>query len=128
MTTQYTPAGLLDTLEKAGHSPRVAGCGLMFDVRPPVRFIKAVRLLHTGVRALLTSRVWVGCSTKSGWSQGIDPQQLIPSWVGLLAVKGDLTWDRIRPLARLDLPACFVTKAEPRGRDRLPRRQKKVVA
>jgi hypothetical protein len=119
--TKFTASGLLAVLEKSGYSPRVGGHRLTFDPRPTEVVLPAIRLLHTGIRAIVTNRPWLGCSTATGWAQVIDSNKPVPSWVGLLAVQGDTIWDRIRSAAKFDLPTCFKEQDEPRGRDRLSR-------
>jgi hypothetical protein len=121
MTTPYTTVALLAELERCGYSPRVEGHRLTFDPRPPDVFLPVIRLLHTGIRAILTRRTWLACSTTTGWAQMIDTNKPVPSWVGLLAVQKDTKWDRIRSAAKFDLPYCFMTQDEPKGRDRLTR-------
>ena len=116
-----TAASLLAALERAGFSPIFSPHGLKFTTRPAPEFVPLLAVLHTGARAILTNRPWLGCSTDSGWCQTIDPNQPIPSWVGLLAVQGDQRWDRIRISARLNIPILFMEQAEPKGKDRLPR-------
>ena len=89
--------------------PAADGAGLVFDLDPPAELVAALSVLHSGVRAQLTGRRWVGCGSdrKTAAPRLLDPAAPIPEGVTLLCVEGDPRWDRLDPFARLDLPALF---------------------
>jgi hypothetical protein len=89
--------------------PAVEGDELVFASAPPGDTAAALRVLHTGVRALLAGRAWYGCGGERGSAapRPLDPSAPIPAGVTLLCVAGDPRWDRIDPAARLDLPWLF---------------------
>jgi len=67
-----------------------------------------LRVLHTGVRAVLAGRRWYGCDGDTGRVVELNPAAPVPDGVTLLAVEGDECWDRIDPAARTDHPDVFV--------------------
>ncbi len=94
---------------------RTAPCGpaaeydeLLFATDPPPELVPLLRVLHTGVRAVLTGRRWWG-ATSDGKPRVVElcPDAPIPAGIGLLCVEGDARWDRIAPAARCDLPHLF---------------------
>jgi hypothetical protein len=114
-----TARAVLAALEQAGCSPRVAGEALSFTRRPPRELFPLVRVLHTGIRAVLTGRTWLGCSTDTGWSAPLDPGAAVPDWCGLLCVQGDSAWDRMTMTNKVEAcemnPAVFDVTPEPRN-------------
>jgi hypothetical protein len=100
-----TARALLDSLDGAG--PTVEGEELAFADDPPAALLPVLRVLHTGVRALLAGRRWFGCDGETGRSQTLGPGSPVPAGVTLLSVEGDRRWDRIHPAARIDLPHLF---------------------
>ena len=93
---------------------------------PADDLIDALAVLHTGVRAVITGRRWFGIDCKTGRPCGpqpkacdgllgfgaLDPGRKLPHNVGLLSVEGDPIWDRVAPLARLDLPHLFAPEPD----------------
>ncbi len=103
-----TAADLLSALQLAGCEPAVADAELVLTADPPPALAPAVAHLHTGVRAILTGKRWYGCDTTTGRTVALDPDDPLPSGVGLLAVEGESElWDRIPPVARLVSPELF---------------------
>lgn len=102
-----TAAAMLESLTAAGIVPTVDGGELVLATDPPDALAAALAVLHTGVVALLLGRTWWGLDPKTGRSVPLDPRQRIPRAVGLLAVGREPGWDRIHPLAFLDLPHLF---------------------
>ncbi len=82
---------------------------LVTDADPPAELAARVDVLHTGLRALLTSRKWIGCGTERRTAAPVvlNPAMPIPAGVALLCVEGDGRWDRIGAVARLDFPDLF---------------------
>lgn len=115
-TTPTTARALLAALAPSG--PAAEGEELAFAADPPPEFDAALRVLHTGVRAQLAGRRWVGCDGSTGRVAPLTPAAPIPAGVTLLCVEGDARWDRIDPSARLDLPSAVRPRAgsfQPRG-------------
>ncbi len=118
-----TASALLAALTAAGCRPTAEGEELVFDRPPPANLRGPLAVLHTGVRALVCGRRWVGFDPATGKACGphparpdgplafgaLDPARELPAAVGLLAVAGDTCWDRLSPLARLDHPTLFAT-------------------
>jgi hypothetical protein len=109
-----TARALRATLEPFG--PGAEGDELALRADPPAGLLPLLRVLHTGVRALLAGRRWYGCDAATGRTRELDPAAPIPAGVTLLAVEGDRRWDRIHPAARLDLPALFEAEEPAPGR------------
>lgn len=99
-----TAAGLAAGL--AAYAP-VARPGGLEVTGLPADLAGPVRLLQTGVRAVLTSRPWLGCDLRTGRVVVLDPGRPVPREVGLLSVLGAAKWDRIPAAARRDFPAAF---------------------
>jgi hypothetical protein len=106
-TAPATVAGLLDAL--AAFGPTVEAGELSFEFAPPADLLPTLRVLHTGLRALLTGRRWYGCGSTPATAapRVLSPRDAIPPGITLLCVEGDSGWDRIRHTARLDLPRLF---------------------
>ncbi|CEF48212.1 unnamed protein product [uncultured bacterium] len=107
-TTTRTPTtahGLLALVEPLG--PAVENEDLVFDADPPADVDPLLRVLHTGVRALVVGKRWYGCDGTTGRVSELNPGVPIPAGITLLAVEGDGRWDRIDPAARLDHPHLF---------------------
>jgi hypothetical protein len=66
--------------------------------------------MQTGVRAILTGRVWWGTSSDRPWVVELNPAEPIPAGVTLLCVEGDQRWERFHPAARLDHPELFASR------------------
>ncbi|MBN9518544.1 hypothetical protein J0H58_08510 [bacterium] len=109
-----TVRGLLDLLTP--FAPAAEGEDLVFAADPPADLDAVLRVLHTGVRAALTGRRWVGCDGATGRAAALNPAAPLPAGVTLLCVEGDGRWDRIDPAARLDLPRLFARPPAPPGR------------
>jgi len=89
-------------------APSVEAGELVFGVKVPADLLADLKVLHTGVRALLTGRAWWGSSTDVPvrvWV--LNPNEPIPDGIGLLCVAGDARWDRIAPDPRCDCPHLF---------------------
>lgn len=91
--------------------PAVEAQDLTFGGDLPRDLEVKVRVLHTGLRAILAGRRWYGCDGSTGLATALDPRTPIPPGVTLLCVEGDQRWDRIHPAARLDNPELFATPA-----------------
>ena len=112
-----TAAELLAALQEAGCEPTADEGELVLSADPPYALAAEVELLHTGVRAILAGKCWYGCDTATGRTIVLDPADLIPNNVGLLAVEGGAElWDRIHPLARFDFPDSFIVPASTKKR------------
>jgi hypothetical protein len=93
---------------------------------PPPDLLAALAVLHTGLRAVITGRRWFGIDPRTGRPCGprpkegrgllafgaLDPSQKLPPAAGLLSVEGDAVWDRVHPLARLDMPHLFASEPD----------------
>jgi len=106
-TARTTAAALLDAVRPCGVA--VEGDELAYAPGLPVNLAAVVRVLHAGLRALLTGRKWFGCGStpKTAAPVVLNPAFPIPPWVTLLAVEGDRSWDRIGPTVRSELPQLF---------------------
>lgn len=112
-----TAAGLLARVGAFG--PLVEAGALVFATHPPPDLVPVLRVLHTGMRAVLTGRQWFGNTCADGARVRLvelDPAEPIPPRVGLVCAEGDARWDRIHPAARLDLPDLFAPH-EPNAAD-----------
>ena len=96
---------LLDLVR--AHAPSVEAGELVFATDPPADLVASLSVLHTGIRALLTERRWWGSGTDRPLVVELNPSAPIPAGVGLLCVEGDPLWDRIHPVAPVDLPRLF---------------------
>ena len=67
-----TAASLLAALRAAGRAPFADGEELVFDRPPPVHLRGPLAVLHTGMRALVSGRRWVGFDP-AGHRQGVRP-------------------------------------------------------
>ncbi len=102
-----TATALLAALRDAGCEPEADGAELVFAADPPDALAVRLEVLHTGVLALLAGKRWYGCDPATGRTVVLDPAAPIPSAVGLLIVEGAAVWERLHPVARLDLPDLF---------------------
>jgi hypothetical protein len=78
--------------------PAVEDGELVFATDLPPNLEQALRLLHTGVRALLSGRKWFGSTTADGMRTlvvELDSTEPIPPRIALLCVEGDQRWDRL---------------------------------
>jgi hypothetical protein len=93
----------------AASGPAVEGEELVFDLDPHSELDAVLRVLHTGVRALLDGRRWYGCGSErtTAGPRALDPGGPIPDGITLLCVEGDRCWDRISPDAWYDHPGLF---------------------
>jgi len=89
------------------YCPAAQGAELSFEIDPPLELDVVLRVLHTGVRAVLTGRRWWGSTGTKPRVVELNPAAPIPAGIELLAVEGDDCWDRIRPDAHIDLPKLF---------------------
>jgi hypothetical protein len=107
-TTTRTPTTARDLLALVEPlTPAAEGEDLVFDADPPADVDPLLRVLHTGVRALVSGKRWYGCDGATGRVCELNPGDPIPAGITLLAVEGDQRWDRIDPSARLDHPHLF---------------------
>jgi hypothetical protein len=113
-TTSNTALSLLALVQPYG--PEIDEEALGFKTDPPTELHPVLRMLHTGVRALLTGRHWWATTyaVPTGGSRfsrvsliELNPNARLPRDVLLLCVEGDAKWDRIHPAARVDLPRLF---------------------
>jgi len=104
---------LLARLDPFG--PTTEGEELTFVADPPADLDIVLSVLHTGVRAALAGRRWVGCDGTTGRAEALNPNAPIPAGITLLCVEGDGQWDRIDPTARLDAPRLFAPAPGPSG-------------
>lgn len=93
-------------------APSVEGGELVFAAEVPTELLADLKVLHTGVRAVLVGRVWWGSSTDAPVRvRVLNPHEPIPDGIGLVCVEGDARWDRIPPAARCDCPHLFAEPA-----------------
>ncbi|QEL15622.1 hypothetical protein [Limnoglobus roseus] len=94
-----TARELLTELTKAQCLPSVEGEELVFSIAPPDELAAAVRVLQTGLRAVLTGKRWFGLSANgrgAGRPDGtLNPAGLLPRSARLATVEGDSQWDRL---------------------------------
>lgn len=106
---------LLMELTKALCLPAVQGEDLVFDRDPPESLQGAIRVLQTGLRAVLTGRRWIGIDGKgrgAGRPDGtLEPGEPLPAAVRLLTVEGDAKWDRVPAAAFKALPRLFAAES-----------------
>lgn len=103
------PRTARDLLAALGpYGPAAEGTTLTLGPATPADLVAAVRVLHTGVRAVLTGRRWFGSDTASTRGGELDPAAALPAWARLLTVEGDRGWDRLHPRVRDELPHLFV--------------------
>ncbi|QDU23573.1 hypothetical protein [Urbifossiella limnaea] len=116
-TATATPASARDLFDAlAPFGPVVEGEELAFDDDPPTALDVALGVLHTGVRAELAGRRWLGCDGATGRVAVLNPAATLPAGVTLLCVEGDARWDRIDPAARVELPRLFDPAPGPSAR------------
>jgi hypothetical protein len=77
---------------------------------PPAELLSVLGVLHTGLRALLTGREWLGACSDRPRVVELDRDGPIPAGVTLLCVEGDPHWDRIDPASPLDHPRLFASR------------------
>jgi|GEM_PF-2669833 len=103
-------------------APSVEGGELVFATEVPTELLADLKVLHTGVRALLTGRAWWGSSTDAPVRvRVLNPNEPIPDGIGLVCVEGDARWDRIPPAARCDCPHLFAASVPRPVRGSFPR-------
>jgi hypothetical protein len=108
MNPSTLPRTARELLELVRHyGPAVEDGDLVFETEPPPELDAALRVMHTGVRALLTRRRWWGSTSEKPRVIELNPAEPIPAGITLLAVEGDTRWDRIPPDARIDFPNLF---------------------
>jgi len=112
--TASTARELLVALAPFG--PEADGEEVTFDGDPPAALDAILRVLHTGVRAQLCGRRWVGCDGETGRVTVLNPAAPLPAGVTLLCVEGDTLWDRSDPAARFELPRLFDPAPGPSAR------------
>ncbi|MFO0799421.1 MAG: hypothetical protein U0804_18280 [Gemmataceae bacterium] len=100
----------------APFGPVVEGEELAFDDDPPAALDAVLRVIHTGVRAQLAGRRWLGCDEETGLAVVLNPTTTLPAGVILLSVEGDARWDRIDPATRCDAPRLFDPAPGPSAR------------
>jgi hypothetical protein len=112
--TPTTASALLARLRPCG--PAAEAGELVFDTDPPPDLVPLLNVLHNGVRAAVAGKKWFGCGStrQTAAARELDPARPVPDGITLLAVEGDGRWDRIRPDARIDLPALFAPPAPPK--------------
>lgn len=109
---------LYGRLMAGGFVPTVSGRDLVIDPAPPPELDIYLRVLHTGVRSILSGITWYGSTSAVARKPlviGLSPTKPIPATIGLLSVAGDGQWDRIPAWAVLDRPELF--EPQSRGRD-----------
>lgn len=104
-TRPTTAAELLQVL--AGSGPAIEDGELVFALDPPIDLEPILAVLHTGVRAGLSRKLWYGCDGDTGRIIALSLASPIPPGITLLAVEADGRWDRIDPAANLDHPQLF---------------------
>lgn len=93
-------------------APSVEGGELVFGAGVPTELLADLKVLHTGVRAVLVGSAWWGSSTDAPVRvRVLNPNEPIPDGIGLVCVEGDARWDRIPPAARCDCPHLFAEPA-----------------
>ncbi len=107
--TATTARALLDRVQQFG--PAVEGNDLTFATDPPPELDAVLCVLHSGVRAVLTTRRWWGSTGEKARVVELNPAAPIPAGIALLTVEGEDVWDRIRPDAPIDLPELFTPNA-----------------
>ena len=106
-----TARQLLHSLTAAGCNPSVDANELLLDSDPPSHLERYLPLLQTGVRAVLTGRVWHGLDGDTGRVFDLTPDVRLPRNVGLLSVVGaGECWDRFPSFVLLDFPDLFETE------------------
>jgi hypothetical protein len=110
--TLGTAAALFAQLKSFG--PTTKDGELVFTIDPPENLDSVLRILHTGVRALLTGRRWFGCGSERVMAapRPLNPAMPIPAGITLLCVEGDQCWDRIHPAAWNDYPHLFAKETK----------------
>jgi hypothetical protein len=103
-----TASELLAALREIGCDPDTDAGELVLAADPPDALAVRLEVLRTGVLAVLAGKRWYGCDPATGRTAALDPTGLIPPAVGLLAVGGSNVWERLHPVARLDLPELFI--------------------
>jgi hypothetical protein len=97
-------------------NPVVEGDKLGFGSDPPTALKPILRVLHTGIRALVTKRRWFATTASPARSNArfsnlsaveLDPDAPIPANTIILCVEGDKRGDRVRPVALIDHPELF---------------------
>ena len=91
------------------------GCELCIDPAPPANLDAHLRVLHTGVRALVVGKPWFGSAdarARRPWVEELAPDELLPRDVGLLCVSGDAEWDRLPEGTLNDNPELFAEEGE----------------
>lgn len=89
-------------------APSVDGPNLVGPTPLPAEWVADVKVLQTGLRALLTGRAWWGSSSDAPVRvRVLSPDEPIPDGIGLVCVAGDARWDRISPDARCDFSHLF---------------------
>lgn len=97
--------------------PQVESGDLVFAVEPSLELQRLLSVLHTGVRACLTGRVW-WCVLTGNKLQMLElrTEEPLPRDAELLCVEGDGCWDRVVPHAKHDLPQLFASLTESDGK------------
>lgn len=107
MTLPRTAAALLTVLTNNGAHLRVEGRDLVCDGDVPDVLDDRLKILHTGVRALLMNLPWYGIDRDTGFGDEMNPESTLPDRIGLLCVSGDSKWDRVHDWDREYLPDLF---------------------
>lgn len=104
-----TAIGLFEALKP--YQPLVEHGNLTFTTNPPDELDPLLRVLHTGIRSLITGKIWYGEKSCKPGVVVLNPGVVIPARITLLCVSGDQKWDRIPADARIDLPQLFESVA-----------------
>jgi hypothetical protein len=123
ITTATRPTTVRQLLEALlPYQPALDGPDLVFLDDPPAGLVPAIRLLQTGLRAMLAARPWYGmdphgrAASRRGRDGGLNPSRPLPRSVAFLCVAGDPCWDRVPASARAELPHLF--EPEPAAREK----------
>ena len=104
-------------LATQGFGAKVERDALVFELEMPPAWETLLAVLHTGVRAIISSQRWwatvetgkPGRCTRAAVVT-LDPREHVPPGTILLCVEGDQRWDRIDPVAIIDLPELFASR------------------
>ena len=98
---------LLDALAAAGVRVIAGTDGLAIEGNVPAELASPLLALQTGVRALATGKDWLGLPSGEKLFYTIDPLRPVPAGIDWLAVRGDVSCDRLNPHTRANHPELF---------------------
>lgn len=114
MILPTTAEGVTAFLQRGRQTPQVHDQSLVLPPHVSIEILRSLKVLHTGVRAILSNRPWYGCSCTTGWITTLSPEHLIPGWVGLVCVAGDKSWHRLPELNRSERARFWTEVPEPK--------------